>query len=921
MLPQRIITGFGFIFLVACNSNVREGSIGSLAGQSIPVEETRATQLVVDDDVMVADYGRYIRLFDTFSSEPMRRDGMRRMASLQRDHKGADSVPLDKVISMFEQLIEDHPLEKHDRLMYQLSREYEENGDLAAALTSLDRLVSRYKESRYFDEAQFRRGELLFSKRRYLESEQAYKAVIDFRQYDDRSIYYEQAVYKQGWSQFKLSRYKDAINSFMHLLDLHAHDGDLKLEQMKKSEREFVDDTIRAINLSFSYQAGPVSAAEYFATQSRRVYEYRLFDSLAKFYLQKKHYADAVKTYQLFVSANEMHSESPSFLINVINVFDEGGFPDQLLDAKKDYVQRYPAQSPFWRLYEARAHEAEYDALRMNIRELASYYHSLAQAQRSTLHYREAQRWYRTWLDGFANHPTAWNVNFLFAELLNESQQYEKAMLQYERTAYDYPQHSKSADAGYAALLMYEQHEKSLQGFAKQQWHRQSIDSAIRFANNFDSHKQADAVMTQALENLFKLGEYEKAYQIARQVAGDIKQPALLASVWTVIAHIEFEWSDFRNAEASYGKALQYAGKEHAEHKLLTERKALAVYKQGEISRNKGDLDAAVKHFSRVKQVSAETGLVASAEFDAAAALIGLRNWAKAATVLETFRRQNPQHKLQPEVTRKLAVVYLEKGDIEKASIEFEKVSALAGDRSYQLESLWQSAELAEQVAKSERAQTLYKQFVKRFPQPLERSIEARQRIIELYDRDNKSKQATYWRKQLIAADAAAGAGRTERSRYLAARASFALAEPVFDAYRKVKLSVPLKNSLKKKRARMDQALKVYGQAASYKVPEVLTAATFRIAEIYQDLGLAIYNSERPTTLNEEELEQYDILLEEQAYPFEEKAIEFHEVNMSRLADGLDVVWIWKSLEQLKELLPVRYNKQERTDAIVKEIF
>lgn len=118
----------------------------------------------------------------------------------------------------------------------------------------------------------------------------------------------------------------------------------------------------------------------------------------------------------------------------------------------------------------------------------------------------------------------------------------------------------------------------------------------------------------------------------------------------------------------------------------------------------------------------------------------------------------------------------------------------------------------------------------------------------------------------------------------------------------------------------MDKALKAYGRAASYKVPEVLTAATYRIAEIYQDLGLAIYNSERPIRLNEEELEQYDILLEEKAYPFEEKAIEFHELNVSRFADGLQGVWIWKSLEQLKEFLPVRYDKKERNDIVVMEI-
>ena len=91
----------------------------------------------------------------------------------------------------------------------------------------------------------------------------------------------------------------------------------------------------------------------------------------------------------------------------------------------------------------------------------------------------------------------------------------------------------------------------------------------------------------------------------------------------------------------------------------------------------------------------------------------------------------------------------------------------------------------------------------------------------------------------------------------------------------------------------------------------------FRIGEIYQDFGKALMASERPRNLNEEELEQYDILLEEQAYPFEEKAIEIHEANAQRTADGLYDTWVRKSLAELAELMPVRYAKQEKGEDFV----
>jgi len=916
---NKIILSMVCVLIASCNSNVREGSIGSLGQQSALLTDD-AEEVSLQKDSSVVQYSRFIRLFDTVPNDAMRRDGMRKMADLQLKYNNADAIPLASVVLLFESLIESYPLQKHDRLIYQLSREYEESGERDAALNGLNRLVIQYPETQYYDEAQFRRGEILFSKRQFGDAEKAYAQVVAFRKFEDKSIYYEQAVYKQGWSQFKQSHYNEALNSFMHLLDLHTLNAELNLAEMKSSERDFVEDAMRAINLSFTYQAGPISVHEYFSTKQKRFYEHSIYASLANFYKQKKQYSDAVKTYRLFASSNELHPQSPGFLLEVINIYDQGGFPDLLLDAKKDYVQRYNIKNAYWGLYEKSETETQLQALKANLNQLASHYHSQAQKSKSKLNYRESQRWYRTWLDSFPNDSKAPEMNYLFAEILNENKQYEAAVLQYENTAYDYKEHSKSAIAGYAALLMYAKREKELQGFLKNQWHRQSIDSAVRFANQFPEHEEANKVLTQAVENLYTLGEFEKAHQIGQQITLSIEDSGLLASVWVVMAHIEFEWKDFKQAEKSYGKALDSMPENAPERNALMKKQAVAVYKQGELSRQEGDLKSAVAHFSRVKTVSAEVGLVASAEFDAASALIGLRDWAKAAVVLESFRRANPQHKLQSEVTKKLAVVYLENGDIKKASLEFEKVSYLSADTAYQIEALWQAAELSEQLSDNERAKKIYEKFVKRFPRPLERSIEARQRLVELNERDKKLVLATQWRVKLVNADAKGANQRTDRTRYLAAKASFALAEPVFDSYRKAKLTVPLKKSLKSKRKLMDKALKSYGRAASYKVPEVLTASTYRIAEIYQDLGLAIFNSERPKKLNEEELEQYDLLLEEKAYPFEEKAIEFHEVNVSRFADGLYGVWVWKSLEQLKEFLPVRYNKTERNDVIVMEI-
>ena len=65
--------------------------------------------------------------------------------------------------------------------MYQLSRAYELEAKPEKALEVLDKLVSQYPSSKWTTEAQFRRGEILFSASRYREAENAYSAVIKAR--------------------------------------------------------------------------------------------------------------------------------------------------------------------------------------------------------------------------------------------------------------------------------------------------------------------------------------------------------------------------------------------------------------------------------------------------------------------------------------------------------------------------------------------------------------------------------------------------------------------------------------------------------------------------------------------------------------------------------------------------------------------
>jgi tetratricopeptide (TPR) repeat protein len=131
-----------------------------------------------------------------------------------------------------------------------------------------------------------------------------------------------------------------------------------------------------------------------------------------------------------------------------------------------------------------------------------------------------------------------------------------------------------------------------------------------------------------------------------------------------------------------------------------------------------------------------------------------------------------------------------------------------------------------------------------------------------------------------------------------------------------VALVEPLARQLKLKKAKMQDLLNAYAQASEYGDAEVTTAATYQTAAVYQDFGRAMLGSQRPKKLGKAELEQYNVMLEEQAFPFEEKAIELHEINARRAADGLWNEWVRKSYQSLATLRPVRYGKTERASTV-----
>jgi len=196
------------------------------------------------------------------------------------------------------------------------------------------------------------------------------------------------------------------------------------------------------------------------------------------------------------------------------------------------------------------------------------------------------------------------------------------------------------------------------------------------------------------------------------------------------------------------------------------------------------------------------------------------------------------------------------------------------------------------------------------------------------------------------------------------------LAENTYETFLAVKLVNPLKDNLQKKQGLMKKAINRFNSLVDYESGELTAAATFYLAEIYSHFSKALMTSERPVltfdyyrvkpgdnlstiakrynidvtriarenNLNKSnfivagkklkiprglyplELEQYELAIEEQAYPFEEKAIKVHQSNLALITKGVYNEWIDKSLQKLAKLVPARYDKPEEASGIVSSL-
>ena len=820
-----------------------------------------------------------------------------------------------EAIETYKEILETYPnYERNDKVLYQMSRAYDEIGQPDEAMDVMNRFVSEYSHSKYVDEVQFRRGEYYFVRRDFRDAESAYNAVIRI---GEGSSYYELALYKMGWALYKQQFYDEALDNFVALLDYQKSIGYDFARHEEDNDEHRVTDTFRVVSLSFSNLGGPEIVDEYFSENGHRSYSDKIYSNLGEFFFSKLRYDDAASVYRSFVDLNPYHQRSPHFSMRVVEIFDQADFPLLVVEAKKDFATRYALSSEYWNRHDVETASEVTDFLKTNLTDLAGHYHALYQGdplpEDKANHFDEAHRWYRQLLSSFPADEESPQINYQLADLLLENEDFGSAALEYELTAYEYGEHEQASAAGYAAVFAYRQELERATGARRRDVKELTVESSLRFADTFMGHEQAPVVLGAAADDLYEMKDFARAIDSASKLIEryPVSDPDLRRAAWGVVAHSSIDTAEYESAEHAYAKLLQLTPEDDESRPAVIDGLAASIYKQAEQANLLADYRAAANHFLRIKEMAPTSSIRSAAEYDAAAALMNLQDWTLAADVLEEFRASHPEHALNNDATKQLAHIYREDGQLVLSAAEHERIALQSDDIVLSREALLTAGDLYREARAMEDAVRVYEQYVADYPRPIDVAIETRKLLADIFKERRHNQRYNIQLAAIVAIDAEAGIDRTDRSRYLAAGAALVLAEQLYEQFSGLKLVQPFEASLAQKQASMDTTLTTFEKLVAYEVAGVTAAATYYIAETYRNFSMALMESERPEGLSAAEQSDYEMVIEEEAWPFEERALEVHEANFELLAAGVYNPWVQKSLNELAVLMPGRYAKNE----------
>jgi len=776
--------------------------------------------------------------------------------------------------------------------LYGLAYCYTEQGDPDRAADEYSRLVQRYPQTRYSLEINMRLGEYHF------DMENLERAIIHYQKVAaaDNPNYKDKALYKMGWCYYNLDEYEKAIDTFFSLLDY-----DLTGEAASES---LADESIDIIARSFAESAGTPGLVRRLSSRSHDPRSQAILFKLADLYKERSFYPEAIGTYKTLIKLYPAGKDLPSALAHMDESYYLRGNTVAALELRESYAD---IVGPNTSWYSNATEENKAEIMEWILENLE------ASSERRRARYQAGgtESELEIALSDLALYSRLGPVT-LPCQVLHLKGLTQADLKLYPDAAETLNSLAVRSDC-FERTTLASLRSTDFQIEIYEVTGEMDVDLFTRTVEILEQVGAEDPATPKAVlamgEILVNHGRHPDARTYFSRLIRDYPSSPETERARFLIGRTFFQEDNFKQAAAWFREAWRKSDntEEGDEAKRLH---VYSLFKYAEELSRQNKSTLAAQRFETIYRTFPDADVSQVSLYNAGQLYKKIGLEMKATDLFEELALTYEESDLASEALL-LSVHILEALGKPVRAADDSLALANRSTGEERLAALIKSADLYSSGNAYELAAAVRETVIREFPDPIE------QRSHQLFLLGNDQEAAGLWQAASNSYIQVIKLGSEKPSTPLlvenAARAQLRIAEESYARFLQVDIAPPVEESVVIKRELLQETIRNFVTAGNYRIAEISTASNYFIGSALEQFKDGILQSARPETLSPEELEEYELLLQEMAYPFEEKALQAYRINMERAIElGILDPWIQKSYQRLAELAPWAYKREEK---------
>jgi tetratricopeptide (TPR) repeat protein len=444
------------------------------------------------------------------------------------------------------------------------------------------------------------------------------------------------------------------------------------------------------------------------------------------------------------------------------------------------------------------------------------------------------------------------------------------------------------------------------------------VDARATYEKIIDASPN-DKVAIDSMKNLIATYNYEKNYDEVKKWGSrllatksfedkrDIKEikGLVTGSLFRSAKKMEDEGKLTSAAEEYIRLAKQYSKSEYSD---------AALYNAGVIYEKTGDSQLAIRSYRTMLTKYPKSKHAASAMFRVAVNYEQRLDFDGALYFYEEITKKYPSSEFAVDCEYNAYRLRRGRNDYARAAEHLMRYQAKTKDSKERSKGVLTSAWLYEKSGNDKKALDTYQIYITKNPKDLDGVMKAMIASGNILSSNSKYTQAAAEYEKAIHSFKTSGSPKNGSAADYNAEARFKILGELNSKYRSIKINKTnsgktIKENYDKKEALLQKLADEYLKVVELGSAQWSVASLYMIGAAFQGFANFLYDAPVPVELNNEELvSEYKRQIEQQAMPFEDKAIEYYEKSINESA-RLKLVNDWTRLakNKMSELKPDQY--------------